>query len=227
MAGSRTFNGTSDVITLSPSASIDTMGGNLTIAAWIFLTDSTTGHAIWGNDGGGTPILRIDAGLVLEGLVMGATSGFTGSTSVPFAVPINAWAHVAMTYDDGGDRRVHLYINGAEVSPYSGTDTVVGAEQFTTGFGAFIGNDIVPELFQGSLAEIRVYNAALSAGQIATIAADTAGTVNAAGAGASLVAYLHLCGITSPEPDASGNGNTGALTGTGGGTASPGYSGCS
>lgn len=226
MSGSRVFNGTSDIITMATSASFDTLGGNLTIAAWVFLTDSTVTHAIFGAGDGGTPILRVDQGLALEGLVMGATSGFTSSNTAASVMPFMTWTHIAMTYDDAGTpRAVRLYINGVETS-YATQDTVVGAEQYGTGFPSFIGTDIISEFYQGSIAELRVYNTAASPAQVATIAANTTGDPNAAGLAANLVAYLHLCGVTSPELDSSGNGNSGVLTGTTTGTASPGYSGC-
>jgi Concanavalin A-like lectin/glucanases superfamily len=218
---SRTFNGTSDVITLAASASMNTLGGNLSIMAWIFLTDSTTGHAIFGAGDGGTPILRTDAGLVLEGFV--DNNSFTSSTTLPFALALNTWTHVAMTYNDSTDRKVHLYINGSETA-YSSQPAVPGPEGYGTGFPTFIGNDIVPEFWKGNLAEIRAYNIALSPSQIAAVAADTTGNPNVGGLASNLVAYLHLCGSTSPEPDASGNGNVGVLTGTTAGPNSPGFS---
>jgi hypothetical protein len=224
MAGSRTFNGTSDVITQSTSTSLNTLGGNVTIAAWIYLTDSTTGHAIWGGGGAGCPILRIDAGLAIEGLI--DNNSFSGSNTAPGAMSLNTWTHVAMTYNDITDRLVHLYVNGVEVSPVA-SSSPPGAEGYDTGVSRTIGNDVISEFFQGRLAELRLYNIALSGAQIAAVAADTTGNPNVSGLAANLVAYLHLCGLTSPEPDASGNGNVGILTGTGTGTASPGYGGCS
>lgn len=220
---SRIFNGTSDIITLATSPSLDTLGGNLAIMAWVLLTDSTVTHAIFGAGDGGTPILRVDQGLALEGLVMGATSGFTSSNTAAFGMPFMVWTHIAMTYDDAGSpRAVRLYINGVETS-YATQDTVVGAEQYGTGFPSFLGTDIIDEFYQGNMAELRVYNIAPSPAQVAAIAADTTGDPNAGGIGASLVAYLHLCGSTSPEPDASGNGNAGVLTGTTQGPNSPGF----
>jgi|SRR5665213_608023 len=229
MAGSRIFNGTSDLITLNPSASISSMGPGLSLCAWIYLTD------IGGNSDVvftlSTIAVPIDVYLLVNAGGNGALSGSVAvnspnaSSTGTTAITLSTWTHVALTYDQATDQFVHLYVNGVEDTYFSQTQGGASFESLS-GATAYIGTDEGGDFFTGSISEARLYNTALTSLQIAAIAADTSGNPNAGSAAANLVAYLHLCGITSPEPDSSGNSNTGALTGTTAGSASPGYSGC-
>ena len=69
--------------------------------------------------------------------------------------------------------------------------------------------------FQGyaskAISDVAIWNTVLSSGQISTLAAGVRpGYVQVA----NLVGWWQLNGALSPEPDYSGNGNNGTLTGT-------------
>ena len=236
MAGSRTFNGTSDIITLATSASIDSMitAAEFTLIAWVYVTDTNPGNSdmIWNFGGNGPGVtFYLNCGPTngqLNGFVQTGNFDMNCNSTVVSGLAANQWVNVAMTYKDtsvGGDSIAHLYFGGVEVT-YAHEVPGTGGLSLTTGQSAFIGTDNNGDFLLGNISEARTYNLSLSAGQIAAIAADTTGDPNAGGAQANLVAYLHLCGTASPEPDTSGNANVGILTGTGTGSASPGYSGC-
>ncbi|MFI4941499.1 MAG: LamG domain-containing protein [Burkholderiales bacterium] len=233
---SRVFNGTSDLIALGTSVSIDTMisATEFTLVAWVYVTDTNSGNSdvVW--EFGGIPgvngvSLYLNCGPTdgqLNGFVQTVNFDMNCNSTVVSGLAANQWVHVAMTYKDlsiGGDGIAHLYYGGNEVI-YAHEIPGTGGLQLTTGQPAFIGTDNSGDFLLGNIAEARAYNVALSAIQIAAIAADTAGSLNAGGAQANLVAYLHLCGTAIPEPDASGDGNSGTLTGTTQGPNSPGFS---
>lgn len=81
-----------------------------------------------------------------------------GSTSNP----VNAWTHVAMTYD--GTRLV-LYVNGLQVA----TNPAGGTIQSTASPLWIGGNTPYGEFFRGVLDDVRVYNRALTPTEIQTI----------------------------------------------------------
>ena len=231
MAGSRTFNGTSDNIALASSASLSGITTEISLAAWVYLTDTLGGDdIIWSFSTVAVPdftaYLQINTGG--NGALSGgiAVNSPNASSTGTTAILLNVWTHVAMTYNQLTDQLVHLYVNGVEDTYVFQSQGGATIEPFT-GTTVAIGTDNEGDFFAGRLSEARIYNTALTTPQVAAVAADTTGNPNAGGVGASLVAYLHLCGVTSPEPDASGNGNVGNLTGTTAGTASPGYGGCS
>jgi beta-lactam-binding protein with PASTA domain/Ca2+-binding RTX toxin-like protein len=78
------------------------------------------------------------------------------------AIPLNAWSHLATTYDGANQR---FYVNGVLVG------TTPGGGSINVANGALrIGgnNSSTGEFFQGLIDEVRVYNRALSAAEITT-----------------------------------------------------------
>lgn len=87
---------------------------------------------------------------------------FAGNVSYisgPTANPVNAWTHVALTYDGA---KLRLYVNGnqAASAPVSGS-IETNSNPLRIG-----GNVPAGEYFQGRIAEVRVYNRALSQADI-------------------------------------------------------------
>jgi hypothetical protein len=78
----------------------------------------------------------------------------------PWLIP-NTWVHLAATYNGATQR---LYVNGSEVAsrPQSGS---IQVSDSALRIG---GNSIWGEFFKGRIDEVRVYNRALSAGEIQT-----------------------------------------------------------
>ena len=74
-------------------------------------------------------------------------------------LPLNAWSHLAATYDGA---TLRLFVNGAQV----GSRAVTGALLTSTGALRIGGNSIWGEFFQGRIDEVRIYNRALTAAEI-------------------------------------------------------------
>jgi hypothetical protein len=99
-----------------------------------------------------------------------------------------------------------IYLDGG--SPATDTNgSTFGLSQNTTEIGAFI----TSACFDGSLAEICCWNAALTAGEVA---AFNAGARAHQIRPASIVGYWPLDGLSSPEPDLSGSAHNMTLTGS-------------
>ena len=79
--------------------------------------------------------------------------------SGPTASPVNAWTHVALTYDGA---TLRLYVNGTQVA----TPATTGAIQATDSPLWIGGNNPYGEYFQGLIDEVRVYNRALTQADI-------------------------------------------------------------
>ena len=76
------------------------------------------------------------------------------------ATPLNAWTHLAATYDGTTQR---LFVNGVQVA----TKAMTGPIKVSTGALRFGGNNTWnDEWFAGLLDELRVYNRALTATEI-------------------------------------------------------------
>ena len=156
--GALQFNGTNAVVTVPSAASLQLTTG-MTLEAWVYPTVAPTGwKAIVGKNVDGyylmassTPNNRPAAG--------GTWTAGNQNTAGPAALAVNTWTHLAATFDGA---TVRLYVNGVQVASQGQTTTLMP----TTGT-LQIGGDAYPgEYFTGRIDEVRVYNRALSAGEI-------------------------------------------------------------
>jgi hypothetical protein len=214
---SREFVTLTDEVVVAPSASINDLVA-YTYAAWIFPTNNTIAfnfQVISVKDSAGVYIaMAMSNGYPIPSVMAltGYVTNFTGTepltVSVDNVLTLNTWQRVAMTYDNNGDRKVHLYVNGSEVV-YAVQPASTGTQNSDAGGGLMIGNDTFNEvLFDGSIAEFELWNVALSSAQIA---ADFTGVPVLSSNLVDSLTFLTDQG--SPEPDISGNGNVGVIIG--------------
>jgi hypothetical protein len=92
-----------------------------------------------------------------------ARTSVTFESRGPAALPLATWSHLASTYDGS---TLRLYVNGIQVSsiPRSGVSSI----EVGTGALRIGGNTIWGEYFRGLIDEVRIYNRALGAAEIAT-----------------------------------------------------------
>lgn len=157
------FDGIDDWITVNDSATLDLTTG-MTLEAWVYPTQTMSGwrtviNKEQPNGFGAAYYLAANSDLNQpEGAV------YTTAWNKLYGGPVvnaNQWTHLATTYDGS---TLRLYVNGAQVSSRPQT----GGIDVTTGVLRIGGNDYWGEFFKGYIDEVRVYNRALSAGEIAT-----------------------------------------------------------
>ena len=94
---------------------------------------------------------------------MPSGNGLVGATDADVraasSIPASSWTHLATTYDGN---MLRIFVNGVQ----SAQLLQVGSLTTSTGSLRIGGNNIWPEWFQGDIDELRVYNRALTAGQI-------------------------------------------------------------
>ncbi|GAB7007487.1 hypothetical protein JCM18899A_49620 [Nocardioides sp. AN3] len=153
--GALSFNGTNARVNVPASASLN-LTSAMTLMAWIEPTLSQSGwrtimqkesDAYFLNASNSTGALRPSGGAT----VGGSTSWLSG----PTASPVNAWTHVAMTYDG---TTMRLYVNGVQVTSIAASGTI----QNTSNPLSIGGNTPYGEYFAGLIDEARVYNRVLS-----------------------------------------------------------------
>jgi chitodextrinase len=210
--GAYSFNGSSSTITVPDSASLDLTTG-MTLEAWVDPTVSDTGwHSVLFKEQPGmlTYALYANAGSKSphgEAYLSGGTDVSVDGTA---ALGASKWTHLAETYDGSS---LKLYVNGTLVK------TTAAAGSLSTSNGAFRigGNSIWGEYYNGLVDDVRVYNRALSATEISTDMSTPLGggasTPPPAQQPAGLVAAYSLDQNGSTVADASGNGNTGTVSG--------------
>jgi Concanavalin A-like lectin/glucanases superfamily len=155
---SAAFNGSSGYATLGATG-LPATDAAITISAWVNLSSVAGNQNMVALSGGGGNYLQM-------GLRNGAytvwPSGAGTSVTGPAAV-INSWHQVAYTYN--GASTDTIYVDGVA---YPGTFTHQSGATTTAYLGTF---SPAQELLSGALDDVRIYNVALTAKQIAQLAA--------------------------------------------------------
>lgn len=160
--GALDFDGINDWVTIEDTADLDIRDA-ITLEAWvnprslsgwntILLKEASTGlaYSLYANDF--YPLHP--AGYLNVG---GSSDVSVVDTT---ALPLNAWSHVAMTYDGA---MMRLYINGHEAGRRALTGRIIASNrQLRIG-----GNEFWGEFFNGRIDEVRVYARALQSAEIA------------------------------------------------------------
>lgn len=183
------FNGTSNWVTVSDSASLDLSKG-LTVEAWVYPTVTPSGWStvlLKEQTGGLTYSLYANSDVNRPNQTL-SISGGDKQLSTGSRLPANTWTHVAATYDGVTQQ---LYVNGT----LAGSRPQAGTIAISDGKLRIGGNAVWGEYFTGHIDEVRVYNRALSQ---AEIAAD------------SKLAVVGL--VVSTKPDRSGSVPLNGLT---------------
>ena len=143
---------------MNDSASLDLTNG-MTLEAWVkpsalsgwqsVLLKEQPGnlaYALYANTDGNVPSGE---------LYLGYNADIRGASQLP----LNTWSHVAVTYDSSS---LKFYLNGSLVFSKALTGTITTSnDPLRIG-----GNTIWGEYFKGLIDEVRIYNKALSAGEI-------------------------------------------------------------
>jgi hypothetical protein len=164
--GALSFDGVNDWVTVNDAAALDLTTG-MTLEAWVYPT--VGGGAAWRNilikerpggevynlyaaDGSNAPVVYV---------VRAAQPSVPLDATAPASVPLNAWTHVAATYDG---TTLRLFVNGVQ----TGSRAVSGALLTSSGVLRIGGNSVWGEYFQGRIDEVRIYSRALSAAELQT-----------------------------------------------------------
>ncbi len=161
-----------NVLGLAGNGYVQTTGhfgnpANVTLAAWVNLTTADTSGSVVISLGDSVGIVIDNAGR-LDGFYYNGTNW--PQTFYTATLAGTGWHHVAFSFDNTGNV-VALYLDGAVVGTTSTTDNI----SYTLGANSFIGkhgDGSTSWDFTGKIDDARVYNRALTASEIATLAAD-------------------------------------------------------
>ncbi len=148
------FDGVNDWVTIADAADLRFTSG-LTIEAWVSPTSNSSWRtAVMKERSGDLTWGLYSAGANTPSVYVGSATTKTGS-----AAPINAWTHLAATYDG---TTVRLFVNGTQTASVARSNAL-GAQ---TGALRLGGNGVWGEFFAGKLDDVRIYASALTPTQI-------------------------------------------------------------
>ena len=210
---SRSFDGVDDVINCGSSTSLDDLGP-LSIGAWInIISAGENGFgAIWlkgdSSDSAGSKYFA-NSGVGQLAILFWITKAAGDQLQRTASTQLNAstWTFVHMTWDGSNDfNNIHIYYNLSEVSYASASNA--SSIPSDAAFNLGIGNDPASgtQTFDGSIAHVQTWNRVLSVNEMAQ-AMRFPGSITR-----GLIGFWPLWG-GSPEPDYSGKGNSGTVTG--------------
>ena len=151
------FDGSTSVVTVSDSSSLDLTSG-MTLEAWVY----PSSFSIW-NDmiykGGDAYYLEAASSLTAGASVGTGTKTLSSLLSSPKPLPLGAWTHVAATYDGA---TLRIFTNGvlAASRPQTGSLSV-SALPLSIGGDPSRGTH-----YCGVMDEVRIYSRALAASEI-------------------------------------------------------------
>jgi hypothetical protein len=171
IGGALKFNGTNNSINVPNSVSLQ-LTNAITISAWIYGKNNWT-HPIEGStivakrDFTGSNLINYDFEVNTGGFLqfLSADSSIF-STDNTTSLSIGKWYFVSVTYDSSN---VRFYVNGTQVSSFAQTAAMASNTTLVS-----IGRTIRPHNsnfgeFQGNLDDVRIYNRALSAQEVAQL----------------------------------------------------------
>lgn len=147
--------------------------GNFSLSSWVNHTGTGTGWDVVYSSGNGQTGLAIEADTGKVGLTVGGAANWVETAAG--AISSSSWQHISGTWDGVQAR---IYVDGVEVAV-----TVVGTLTDPTAANAAIGADEdgskAWNLWNGMLDDVRAYDDALDANDIATLAGNIAPTADA------------------------------------------------
>lgn len=211
----RLFDGSDDNINFGTVA-LFKLTGDMTWMAWIKINASTTTDMVIVVIEGSTGEAEADNSVFYVATDATTRTDFryiheygTGnneSSQHSTGATNDVWFHFAVTRNVATNV-VLFYVNGTASSPFNYTnDPTSTATNVNYRLGTR--SDGTSNPFAGGLAEVALYDRALTEAEIDDIIA------NGQGQEPDYINYSKLCGYSSPEPDESTNNNDGALTGT-------------
>jgi len=213
------FDGVDDYVNVGDIASTDGLSA-LTVSFWIKAPSSpTTQEIITDTNNVGLDGWAVELTANMNFSLRNTADGYISSYK-SYAGNFNAWHFITMVYDgslSGNSNRAKYYLDGIKQTFDTQTGTVPSS--LNTNIGALIigaANDLTLPL-KGNLDDVRVYNRALSAGEVKNLYNQGVSKFNKTPTNAitnSLVGHWTFDGakvVNGVALDSSGSGNNGNL----------------
>jgi Concanavalin A-like lectin/glucanases superfamily len=208
----RSFNGTSDAIFNILNGG--TVSGTWTLSVWVYTTSSTSDMKITGSRDPSDFSFDLSMNYPLTGnfhsdIGNGSTWINTSADTIN-AYSLNTWHNIVYAVTPTG---VSIYVDGLLDTSYtwSNSTPLLANATHQLAIGWNNDSDSGNNHWAGRIAEYGIWNVALSAGEVESLAGPP-GALPKDVRPSSLQVYLPLWGVgPGPEPDLSGNGNVGIL----------------
>ena len=163
------YNGTSSQVSVTDTAALEPGAGSWTMEAWVYLSNTGAGpKTILGKfDPGGLAAdvsysMRISTANAFAQMGDG-TGAYVDSTS--YTLTINTWTQIVYVWTNGATKTLQTYINGASIGSVNHTLNSILNTSSNLYIGSYNGGEYA-QWMNGRIGITRLYNAALTAGQV-------------------------------------------------------------
>jgi hypothetical protein len=162
--GALKFNGTSSCVSIADATDLR-LGEEFTLESWVKAEGELKKDPIVFKEGSSYPNYSLDIGHATTGkgegsIGVAASPNYKEATST-VSLEANVWTHLATSFDGA---KLRLYVNGELVA----TKAIEGSNSGREGALKIGCDSQYSEHFKGRIDEVKVYNRALSAGEVAT-----------------------------------------------------------
>ena len=196
----RSFSGITDAINVGTSSVLNP--ASFSISAWVYAIGYPHSYqvVIDQQNAGGT----LYWGLFVSNA--GVPNVFCSiSNAAGGSISLNTWTHLGVSFNNGGS--LIIYINGSQVDSVGATAQASFTGTCSIGYNITGSNDP----WHGYIADAALWSTPLGPSEFVGLSQGARPNTVRSG---SLVGYWPLDGLSSPEPDYSGNAFEGTLTGT-------------
>jgi len=164
-----TYNGTSSTLSVADNALLEPGTGDWTIEAWVYYSVITgSSRVIVGKTDGGN---AADWGYGIRtgsngGTFLEVGNGTTSITSPSYTVTTGQWYQIVGVWTNVASNSIALYVNGASQGSNSHSFASIKNSTRPMFFGSFDGGATFGQWFNGRMGIVRLYNKALSAGEV-------------------------------------------------------------
>jgi hypothetical protein len=203
---SLSFNGTDAVLNVPNFGTFTAMS----VSVWIYRTGSTGARqsVISFKETAGGFVLSLNENGSSEYPRIWLNQGSWQYKENPVAIPLNAWTHVAATYDN---TNLRLYINGVESAPATTLSGNMTEPSALTGIGAR--NSLDQHWYPGLIDDARIYSRALTAAEVAVLSAGCPKPTGLTSSGGGTSITLNWTAPTGPAPGYTYNIKRGTASG--------------
>jgi hypothetical protein len=152
------FNGTNNVVTVADNAKLDLTKG-MTLEAWVRPSTLSGSRPVIIKERSDGPAYGMYANTSTNNPAAYAAASGSQNIRGTAQLPLNAWHHLATTYDGA---TLRLYVDGVQVA----SRAIAGSISVSSGALRIGANSVWGHWFAGLIDEVRIYNRALSATEL-------------------------------------------------------------
>jgi hypothetical protein len=161
------YNGSSSQINIADTAALEPGSGDWTMEAWVYLSSSSGSKVVLGkfDPGGAAQDVSYSIRISGAGIYSQIGNGSTVVDTALYTLPLNTWKQVVYVWKNVATNSLEAYVNGVSVGSVSHSFSSILNTSANLYIGSYNGGEY-SQWMNGRIGVVRLYNAALTAGQV-------------------------------------------------------------